>query len=379
MKRLARSAAIVGATMLFSGACSDSTGPGESRVAVDELITGAVDGPGRTAVFSLDGTAGQTLRAFFQATSGDGRDSLVLQVLSPDGTSVLTRVTSAGSQPTLEQRAGALFTLPATDRYRVEVRGVDTGTDQGPFRFRIVAIDVRPEVATATLAIGSIVSGESIGTPGDVDEFTFQGSAGDELAAFIQGMSGPSIDSLALTISTPQVVSFQRVAVTSGTADSLRAHGTGRVVLPVSGTYVVRVAARRSAVTMVYRLELIRVARTPERAAELIPIGTIVEESIDYRGDLDEFNLDAAEGDRFNIRFERLSSSDNFGAYLVELLSPGGSRVISFYRYPNDSGAWTVAFPTGSLQAGRYRFRILDAFGTDPTPGAYRFVFERAP
>src|SRR5688572_17338874 len=247
MRRLTHTAVIIGATMLFSGGCSDSTGPGESRVAVDELITGAVDGPGRTAVFSLDGAAGQTLRAFFQATSGDGRDSLVLQVLSPDGASVLTRVTSAGSQPTLEQRAGALFTLPATDRYRVEVRGVDTGTDQGPFRFRIVPIDVRPEVATATLAIGSIVSGESIATPGDVDEFTFQGSAGDELVAFIQGTSGPSTDSLALTISTPQVLSFQRTVVTPGTADSLRAHGTGRFVLPASGTYVARVTGRRSA------------------------------------------------------------------------------------------------------------------------------------
>jgi hypothetical protein len=380
MSRSLRSAIVTGAAILFSGACSDSTGPGaEPLVSVDQIVAGTVEGPGRTAVFSMDGTQGQTLRVFFQATSGDGRDSLVLQLLSPDGASVLTRVTSAGSQPTLEQRAGALFTIPAAGRYRIEVRGMDTGTDEGPFRFRIAPIDPRPEVAAATVAIGATVTGESIATPGDVDEFTFEGSGGDELVMFIQGMSGPRADSLTLTISTPQLLSFQRVAFTPATADSLRAHGTGRFVLPTSGTYVVRVMGRRSAITMGYRLELIRVARMPEHAAQLIAVGTITEESIDYQGDLDEFDLDAAEGDRFTIRFERLGGSQG-RPYLVELIGPGGSTVVSFYRYVGDTGAWTYTQPTGTLRAGRYRFRVFgDGFGTDPDPGAYRFLVERAP
>lgn len=379
MRRRVRSIALAGASVLFSGwACSDSTGPGELVVSVDEIVTGAVDGPGRIAVFSLDGEAGQTLRAFFQATSGDGRDSLILQVLSPDGASVLTRVTSAGTQPTLEQRAGALFTLPAAGRYRVEVRGVDTGTDQGPFRFRITPIDLRPEVAAPAFAIGTVVTGESIATPGDVDDFTFEGSAGDELVAFIQGMSGPAADSLVLTISTPQVASFQPVAFTPGTAEGLRAHGSGRFVLPASGTYVARVTGRRPAITMGYRFELIRVARTPESAAQLIPIGTIVQESIDYGGDLDEFHLDAAAGDRFSFRFERPAGTQG-SAYLVELISPAGASVLAFYRFANDPSAWTQIISTSALGAGQHRFRIFtNAFGQDPEPGAYRFLVERA-
>jgi hypothetical protein len=371
-----RRSLLIGATVAFaSTACGDGTGP-DASVSIDEIISGRVEGPGRTAIYTMDGTEGQTLRAFFQATSGDGRDSLALQVLTPDGASVLTRVTSAGSQPTLEQRASGLFTLSTSGRFLIEVRGLDTGTDQGPFQFRISPIDLDPENAASTLTIGTVVTGESIDKPGDVDAFTFEGAGGDELVAFIRGMGGSSLDSLVVTISTPQLPSFQRVATTPGDADSVRAHGSGRFVLPTSGTYVARVAGQRVSIEMDYQLEIVRVSREPERASEAIPVGTIVEEAIDYRGDLDEFYLDVADGEGFTIRWERLSGTPDSPDYLT-FVSPTGTTLFFFYRWPGDPNPWASAYPTGSLRAGRYRFRVFaDGAGRNLEPGAYRFLVE---
>lgn len=370
-------ATVVVASLLIHSACGDGTGPASDEppvVAIGQTVSGTVDAPTRTAAFAFDGVEGQTLRVFFQTTSGAATDSLMLQVLSPSD-AVLTRVTSPGNQAVLEARAGSVFTIAATARYRVEVRGVDTGTDQGPFSFRIVAIDLKPEAVAEVVTIGSVTTGESIGTPGDVDEFRFDANGGDSVVAFLQPLGVSPADSLALSIRPVQNIPFQPGLIAPGVVDSLRAYTTGRFVIPSSGTYLVRVTGRNSRATLAYRLELARVTSAPESAAQLIPIGTVVEEAIDFRGDRDEFYLDVAPGEQLTFRFRRLTRTpDGSIYYQVELVDPGGYRVFQQLQEANE----TVVTPP-PLAGGRYRYRILPAFGaSEPDPGRYRFLVERA-
>lgn len=107
--------------------------------------------------------------------------------------------------------------------------------------------------SSGSIALSDTVSG-TIDPAGEVDEFTFEGEEGQEVAAFLQGLTGEFGDRFELRIldraGTVDEAVLGNVAESRGNDDSLTegssSQSTGPVTLPRTDTYTVRVEGRNS-------------------------------------------------------------------------------------------------------------------------------------
>jgi hypothetical protein len=138
------------------------------------------------------------------------------------------------------------------------------------------------------------VSGEQIGLPGDIDEFTFSGTAGDEINAFFQAEDGSQGTWLQLDILQPGGTVLHSVQ-SIGTDTSLFRQATGTFVLPSTGTYRIRIQGASDYQDQSrgpYRFFLYRINRAPEHGPATVALGdSITGEVIDLPGDIDEFTF----------------------------------------------------------------------------------------
>src|SRR5207249_3613896 len=83
--------------------------------------------------------------------------------------------------PGLFAHATGRFTVAQGGSYVARVTGTDSHflADTRSYRFFLYPVDRRPEHVPAAIAPGDTVVGEAIDMPGDVDEFTFSGAAGE--------------------------------------------------------------------------------------------------------------------------------------------------------------------------------------------------------
>src|SRR5207302_2056867 len=117
--------------------------------------------------------------------------------------------------------------------------------DTGAYRVYLYAIDRRPEHLPSAITPGDTVTGEDIGLPGDVDEFTFDGAAGAEFNVFLQGQNGLPNTRVQVEV----LDGAGRVLLTAesaGNDTSLLRQLTGRFALPGTGTYRLRVSGLES-------------------------------------------------------------------------------------------------------------------------------------
>jgi len=147
----------------------------------------------------------------------------------------------------------ALFThadrsIPGTGRRHV--RGARAGTapsqiaDTGAYRLFLYPIDRRPEHVSATITPGDTISGEQIDRPGDIDEFTFSGVAGEEFNTFFQAENGSPETSLQLEV-VDGAGTVLRTVQSVGTDTSLLRQVTGRFALQARGPTASASAAPR--------------------------------------------------------------------------------------------------------------------------------------
>ena len=266
-------------------------------VSVGQTVHEAMDVPDDVDEFTLQGTAGQELIIFFQSEGQVGA-LLDLQLMERGTTGALARVSTAAPTGALEVHSTSRVPLPRTGTYVVRVSAdARLGrTMRGPYRFRVDAVNRAPEAAGAALAPGAVV-GEAIGTVGDVDEFTFSASPGQEMNLLVQLQQAMS---LGLRVELLRGAQPLREVVAHTPTASLDDLGTGRIVLSEGGTYTVRVSGpdmgTAAEATGSYRFELYPVDRRAEAGGEVRVDGATVAGVIDRPGDVDEFPLAGTAG-----------------------------------------------------------------------------------
>ena len=224
----------------------------EGTISLGDTISGRIETPGDVEEFTFGGQAGQEVAVFLQGLSGSSNDWYDLFLLDRAGNE-LGRATSRGHHNTLTDGAASQstgrITLPETATYTIRVQGRNSTTHSGPYRFFPHLVDRAPESVNPAITLGDTISGEAIFPPSDIDEFTFQADAGQEVVVFLQGLSGSSNDWYDLFL-LDRAGNELGHATSRGHHDSLTdgssSQSTGQVTLSETATYTIRVQGRNS-------------------------------------------------------------------------------------------------------------------------------------
>jgi len=335
-----------------------------------------IDRAGDVDEFTFTAPVGAEYNAFVQAPR-----AVQLEVAPVSGP-VLAAATSSGADTGLFSHATGRFQVPAAGTYLVRVAGTAPTqiADTGAYRLFLYPVDRRPEHVSAAITPGDTISGEAIDLPGDIDEFTFSGAAGEEFNAFFQAENGSPETSLQLEL-VDGAGTVLRTVQSVGTDTSLLRQVTGRFALPGTGTYRLRVSGapyypydfNRGA----YRLFLYRINRRPETLPATLALGdSLSGEAIDLPGDVDEFRVTVPDSSGANLALEVESPPD--AGLTVQLVDSATGRVIAT---TSTSQVGTPA-ATGRMRVapGKYIVRVGtsgDAYDRSTLRGPYRLWFYR--
>ena len=280
-----------------------------AAAALNSEITGeSLEYSGDIDDFTFTAPAGSEVNVFFQASR-----FRILEVRTQAGGHLGTATSAfVGTDTALFTHDTGRLTLPAGGTYVVRVTAghPDSLDDIGPYRFLIYPINRAPEHAPAALIPGDTVNGESIDRPGDIDEFTFTGVAGQQFNAFVQNTASVNA---AFQVTALDADGTLLAATTGlGTDSALLGRPVGRFVLQTTGTHRIRIEAANSHIrdAGTYRLLLVAVDSLPEtRTATLVLGDSILGESIDYPGDLDVFTVVVPDSQSANLSIELLAGS----------------------------------------------------------------------
>ena len=345
-----------------------------------EVANERIDRAGDADEFTFTAAAGADFNAFVQGT---GR-TFQVEVSPTGGTD--TPIAVAGSQPSdtaLFAHATSRFRTTTAGTYVVRVTG-STPTlvaDTGAYRVYLYAIDRRPEHVSATIAPGDTVSGEDLALAGDIDEYAFTATLGEEYNVFLQGQNGSSDTHLKVEVVGP-AGAVLRSTQSAGNDSSLFRQVTGRFSIPSTGSYHLRVSGTQSYNDKdqgPYRLFLYRINRKPETAPEVLVFGDSVSgEAIDLPGDIDEFRIDVPDSSGANIAVD-LENPAVGGNLFVQLLDSAGQVVRQSEVYLTGPGALGRML----LAPGNYTLRVDgnrygNAYGDPATlRGPYRLWLYR--
>lgn len=367
---------IAAALLLAAAAACDSPtdgrrGPGlpdiTPGVAVEESVQ-----PGAADEFDLVASAGE-FRIMLRARSGNAADTLIAELLDEKGP-FAERAVSVGTDTSLTAQASPWLTAAEGTRWRIRVRGAGPD-DGGPYTLRIYPRSTAPESRPAALALGETVEGETLEVADDVDEFTLEGTAGQEWIVFVQSLLG-GIDTR-LNVQLAERASGDVVATlpVEGPSQALEQLSSGRLRLPRTGTYVLRVTSGsqfRPQVRGGYRLRVDAVNRAPESGSAAVQLGAVFADAIHPVGDVDEFTFTAAAGQEMNLLVQLTQGMSS--GLRVELLrdgSPAGGAPVATAPAAslNEVGSGRI-----TLEGGQYTVRVSgEPFGVPATAtGAYR-------
>lgn len=326
---------------------------------------------GAAEEYELVAPAGE-FRILLRATSGSEADTLVAELLDAAGVPG-ARAVSMGTDTVLGAQSSAWITVAEGERRRVRVRGAGPD-DGGAYTLRLFARDPAPESRAAAIALGETVDGEILDVPGDVDEFTVDGTVGAEWIVFAQSLLGPR------TVLNVQLVergsgdTVSALPVTDPTA-ALEQRSTGRLRLPRTGTYTVRVSSGdtfRPEVRGGYRLRIDAVDRAPESRGAALALGDTAADAIHSVGDVDEFTFTAPAGQQVNLLVQLAEGMSD--GLTVELLR--GGQPVTVPLVATTPAASLNELGTGriTLQEGTHTVRISgSAYGLPAAAtGSYR-------
>lgn len=349
----------------------------ESRaetIAVGDTITESIDQYGDIDEFSFDGTVGEEVIIFFQALQ-EQRPGTGLTLTLTDSTArtQIRSFDSDGGEGALESVSSWRLKLASTGRYGIRIEGLPyfgagARNGRGPYRFLVYPIRRAPEGAPGTVAIGDTVA-EAIDAVGDIDEFTFDGTAGQQVNVNLQILDGLSSG---VTLQVWHGEEHQ-ASVQTKVQGALDDNGTGRFTLPATGKYTVRLysveeGAPDSAAGH-YRFEIYPVDRSPEAVPATVSIGdTLTGEAIDRPGDLDEFTFTGVQGEQLVVFFDLVDSTSS-RMLRLEVIAPDGATTVAsaWVGLPGDYTPAASARFTMSA-AGTYTLRV---YGLGVNVGAY--------
>ena len=382
----AASLTLLSATVLATlGACNgDSTGltsNPSTRVAVGDTVLATIQAGGEPHTFTFDARPGDSIALFLQAASG----SVSLTVMGPDA-STLATLGDSGRPGALEERGAPTFAVRLEGTH--VVRAAALGSNATSFRFLLWRTANGPERRPVAIVIGDTIRGESVETPADVDEFTFQGQEGDELIAYVRALAPHPWAVINVDIARSGSDPFWDgvASVMSDTvAAELEARPTGRFILPATGEYRVRVdiygrrwggsAGLVAGYPRGYELQLRRIVRAPERVpATITPGDTLAVEPIDYVGDIDELTIATVPGGEYNVFLERPGAGrGGLTVRVVGLTEPWAepTAVVNTPGLPLHATA-TGRFNVGTGATGR--IQVAADAGAGAYKGPYRVL-----
>jgi hypothetical protein len=331
-------------------------------IILGDTVTGEwFDGGEDVDSFRFRASAGQEIVVYlgFAEILSYVRGGAVMLSVSIGSTNLVSDFFDVDPEPA-EPRVYTMV-APADGQYTLQLRGLALW--QGRYAIFLRTRDRAPETAPVTFAIGDTVS-ERMDDIADVDEFRFTAAAGDELM-FNVATSESWRDSLTFLVYTASDTAL-RYAITAAT--SLDDPGLPMWSVPASGEYRVRVVApyRRTRVesTGDYRFEFYRVNRAPELVNAVIPFGgTMTGETIERRGDIDEFVIAIDSGTTLAGNPVVVMGSRG-GRLLTVLSAPSGAEVTKWEQTgaPGVRDSVIVSSQYGArvqtLESGAHRLRI---------------------
>jgi hypothetical protein len=248
----------------------------------------------------------------------------------------------------------------------------------GPYRVAVLAINRAPEQVGSTLAAGDTVNGEAVDHVGDIDEYSLALPAGTEVNVLFQATGSPATG---LELELTDFAPASRLALSLAGDTGLTRQATGTVAVPATGLVRLRVQGRSDVVLDrgAYRLFPFVVKRAPETAgAALAPGDSVVNESIELPGDIDEFLLTVPAPVLLNIWFSALvppvAGEPFVGGFRMEIENAAtGEHLRTTNLFETGSAAGGVG--TGPWLAGpaTYRLRMAGAASTGQAfRGPYR-------
>jgi hypothetical protein len=250
-------------------------------------------------------------------------------------------------------------------------------------------IDRAPETRPDAMAVGAILEGEELDNSADIDEFTVQGTAGEEWILFLQGLGGVIPGTLIASVYPPAgEESIEETTVLIAGAE-LESHASGRFVLPADGGYRIEVRQRgeqgegvRTGVGS-FRMLIRRIDRRPEVGPALLTPGDTLEgEAIEFVGDIDEFEVPLIADSVYNLFVHKGHSVTP--ASVRATITLGGGQVLEVTSSVGDrelATSYTGMFTAPATENTRVRVAGADD-DTGLHRGPYRvFVYpvNRAP
>jgi uncharacterized protein YjdB len=338
-------------------------------VSLGAVVSGETLAPGDIDHFTFNGNRGQEINVFLQAISGFRDDQLWLSVRAPDGTTAFS-VHSEGDDQTLEGQGTRLQRLTQTGPYTFRVIGEDLW-DEGPYKFQVVQINRAPESASPIIPSNTLVDGESVGPPGDVDEFTYTAPAKQEVNVFFQATAGASHTSLRLSVLNGAQESELASTYSEVGDQTLEARAISHIALSAGQIIRLRVTGYHGTERASYRFKIQPIQTAPESISATAPTNAIVEGETLAPGDVDEFTFNANHGQMLGLQFQARSGlwSDNL---VIRLFDPAGEELTYIWSDGADPTLEGQAQRPFMLQrTGVYRLRVLGSEYDDQGP--YRF------
>jgi hypothetical protein len=316
--------------------------------------------------FVATGQAGQELVGWIEALSPSGIGTVNMIVTDPQSPQPLGFVFHiAGEPPPL--RLSALPPLPGARDYQFTVpvpRLPGYPQYTGAYRFRFYAINRGPESVEATIMQDITITGEALDVGGDIDEFTFAATAGQEFNAFIQSTAPSSV-----SLQPFGTLAGGSAVLTEFSDTGMFQHGTSRFKVVAPGGHGLRINGELlTTATGSYRLYLYRINRAPEIAPVAVSPGdTVSTETIELPGDVDEFLLGGSAGDEFNVFLCAQSPSPPIGVAL-DVIDPSDALLAATQTTTPDGDLLAISTGRFALPvSGTYRLRV------DGAAGPYRF------
>jgi hypothetical protein len=364
------------ALVLAAAACDPPTGSGKPDV--PELRAGTTAqgslAPGASAEYELV-VPEYEYRILLRARSGSAADTLVAELLDAAG-GVTTAVRGVGSDTSASGQASVWVAPTAEKRRIIRVRG-QGADDGGAYSLLVFPRNPAPETVPPALTLGAVVDGEALDVEGDVDEFTVQGTSGQEWIVF--AASPGYVDVQLVEPASGAVVQTTSTDTRSAVVEE---NSSGRVVLPATGTYRLRVSARFAHPGRTpYRLRVDAVNRAPESGSAALAPGAVADDAIGSVGDVDEYTFSAPAGQEMNLLLQLRSGMAE--RLTLELLRNG--QQVARLETPERAAALDE-FGTGrlTLAGGIYTVRLQGPVRGAPerTTAGYRlelYAVDRRP
>lgn len=296
--------------LLILGACSEGTAPTRlSALRAGDVVTGDVR-LGAPVVYRVVVKAGDQLAIYFQVPGAP----LALTLLDESGATVAS--TRGGHDPDIAPQIRWVTTpLRSTDaQYTIEIAAYGT-TQESSFRLEAEPFNSEPETGSSTIAANTIVQ-EQIDHASDVDQYTLNAVAGQELEVFLQQSNPATSGGLTAVLERPDAFGNEAVATGVPSDSDFEQSASGVLIVQTTAQYRLTVSSRfppPSGYVGPYRVEVRAIDYAPEHAAAaLVPGDTLASESIDYVGDVDDFTLAGDPGTEYNVFLDASGTASQY-------------------------------------------------------------------